>query len=1160
RFLCCRLSEDANCTTFWPGASWAKDLCMRRPGQMGLHRICLDGGSAQVWLASSQSAAGPASHSDAALRMSLGGAAASSPAALPGSASVGALRAEPVLAAAVSGICDGLEEGIEKAFWSGLQGLIEQFGPRNAALLQKRADMQRSIDAWHAAHPEASAAGLGSNREYVEFLRGIGYLQGPAQGKVEASTCNVDPEIGAIAGPQLVCPIDKARFVLNSCNARWGSLFDATYASNILGPAPSGPWAKARALDTIAFVDAFLSKCFPLRGLAAQRQWEAATGLAVRDGQLWVTLPDMPACGLKDPSQLVGYTGRPSAPSRVLLRHNGLHVEVVLDGTTKLGRLHHGGVSDVVVEAAITAILDMEDSVAVVDADDKSVCYQNLASVMRGDLQADLGGGKVRRIAGPRGPYMSPNGRMRFTLPGRTLAMVRNVGLSMYTDMVTVGGKEVPEHFVDAMATALCAKHDLARPHEQRNSQNGSVYVVKPKMHGPEAVQGSSAGRVLRVGWPLLQHFRHVYSLVANTDITVQLDSPFYRIAELCLLQTSKKRRRVLGKGMLSELAQVSDRNYGSYLQCLASAILHVDRLQRQIVESTVAGSVPPLQLLEYEDVCRHDETPIALTRAEFASFAQLPVGGQQIMQTATVGQQIAHAVPTRPFSKHYGRFPSKALQSESTFGMLVDHGEFIMSVVGSTLTMPQLVDRTSGESLLYAERCKESTGTVAMLESIHGLPTHCFPEFARRLRVNQRRVREAKVCMSTAFAAEADLAQLFLVQCALQVNENRSALGTQLRQRHLALIGDDVYERSACEQAIVTNTLSNLALTTLPDMVESMKKREYLANSIVIVLDRQDVVVYRMRIAFLRHMNRIINNDAMKDLVDDCSVLVELTGFRAAVLENGGGVGDGVMAELIALFGGRADEQNRAPWHCIGNQSWNPYRPTFQMMRSKVAQGRFRGYFGFADLDPSMVWKARWHQADDENQFLPKFAPGHVVATPFSESPDEADVDVEGAPEEVGEAQGDEGREDGAEARAGQQAALESLDDDAALLALEALEEELVDHAAGDHGVPLGGVGEPSVRVDLPSGWVQFSPTDGRFQATRADPRHQWIEISRDFATRADHRAVFMVMTIPRADREAARGRLMARAGGPEVVARERPRGTPGGEPEGPINVPMGW
>jgi len=429
-----------------------------------------------------------ASHSDAALRMSLGGAAASSPAALPGSASVGALRAEPVLAAAVSGICDGLEEGIEKAFWSGLQGLIEQFGPRNAALLQKRADMQRSIDAWHAAHPEASAAGLGSNREYVEFLRGIGYLQGPAQGKVEASTCNVDPEIGAIAGPQLVCPIDKARFVLNSCNARWGSLFDATYASNILGPAPSGPWAKARALDTIAFVDAFLSKCFPLRGLAAQRQWEAATGLAVRDGQLWVTLPDMPACGLKDPSQLVGYTGRPSAPSRVLLRHNGLHVEVVLDGTTKLGRLHHGGVSDVVVEAAITAILDMEDSVAVVDADDKSVCYQNLASVMRGDLQADLGGGKVRRIAGPRGPYMSPNGRMRFTLPGRTLAMVRNVGLSMYTDMVTVGGKEVPEHFVDAMATALCAKHDLARPHEQRNSQNGSVYVVKPKMHGPEEV------------------------------------------------------------------------------------------------------------------------------------------------------------------------------------------------------------------------------------------------------------------------------------------------------------------------------------------------------------------------------------------------------------------------------------------------------------------------------------------------------------------------------------------------------------------------------------------------------------------------------------------------------------------------------------------------
>jgi len=419
--------------------------------------------------------------------MSLAPRSAPAPEAPTAPAAAKALRAEPALAAAIRSICVGLEEGTERAFWTGLHQLTKQFGPRNAQLLQRREDMQRSIDRWHAEHPEASAATLGENREYVDFLRRIGYLQ-PQAPPAEASTPSVDREIGAVAGPQLVCPIDKARFVLNSCNARWGSLFDAVYASNILGGSPSGPWARARALDTFVFVDAFLSKHFPLGSPASPRQWEDVTGLEIRDGRLCVDFPCMPACSLEDPSQLVGYTGRASAPSRVLLYHNGLHVELVLDGTTKLGRLHHAGVSDVIVEAALTAILDMEDSVAVVDAEDKAVCYRNLASVMRGDLRADLGGGRVRELAGPRGPYLSPDGRVRFTLPGRTLAMVRNVGLSMYTDMVTVDGHEVPEHFVDAMATALCAKHDLARPDEQRNSQSGSVYVVKPKMHGPEEV------------------------------------------------------------------------------------------------------------------------------------------------------------------------------------------------------------------------------------------------------------------------------------------------------------------------------------------------------------------------------------------------------------------------------------------------------------------------------------------------------------------------------------------------------------------------------------------------------------------------------------------------------------------------------------------------
>jgi len=299
---------------------------------------------------------------------------------------------------------------------------------------------------------------------------------------VQATTANVDPEFGSIAGPQLVCPIDKARFVLKACNARWGSLFDTVYASNLLPGSWSGPWNEDRAKATFSFVDNFLTECFPL----IEATWAEATGVS-RSGDDLVVIVGSKHCKLQNPSSFVGFA-EASPEARFLLKKNGLHIELVVNSTTQLGRCHHAGIADVVVESALTAILDMEDSVAAVDAEDKAQCYKNFAAVMRGDLECTMENGDLRSLASDKGPYKTPGSGEQFTLPGRVVALIRNVGCSMYNDMITFNGEAVPEHIVDILVTALCACHDLKRPAAKRNSKEGSVYVVKPKMHGPEEV------------------------------------------------------------------------------------------------------------------------------------------------------------------------------------------------------------------------------------------------------------------------------------------------------------------------------------------------------------------------------------------------------------------------------------------------------------------------------------------------------------------------------------------------------------------------------------------------------------------------------------------------------------------------------------------------
>ncbi|MBS7788438.1 malate synthase G [Roseococcus sp. SDR] len=368
------------------------------------------------------------------------------------------------------------------AFWTGLSGLLADLAPRNAALLAKRDALQAKIDAWHRDHAQKPIDAAA----YEAFLREIGYLL-PEPADFAVTTQNVDPEIGAVAGPQLVVPVNNARYALNAANARWGSLYDALYGTDAIpetdGAERGRGYNPTRGAKVVAFARKVLDQAVPLMGAGHAE----ALKYQVKDGALSVALQGGGAVPLRNPAQFVGYTGEAASPTALLFAHHGLHLELRIDRTTEVGKADAAGVSDLVMEAALSTIQDCEDSVAAVDAADKVDVYRNWLGLMTGKLSADLEkGGKVitRRLNEDR-TYTAPNGGT-LTLPGRSVMLVRNVGHHMMTDCVTWNGAEVPETILDALITSAIALHDLNG--KRLNSRTGSVYIVKPKMHGPEEV------------------------------------------------------------------------------------------------------------------------------------------------------------------------------------------------------------------------------------------------------------------------------------------------------------------------------------------------------------------------------------------------------------------------------------------------------------------------------------------------------------------------------------------------------------------------------------------------------------------------------------------------------------------------------------------------
>jgi malate synthase len=389
----------------------------------------------------------------------------------------GDLRVAPVLAAFLDEAAlpgTGIEAG---AFWAGLSELVHTLGPRNAALLQRREELQAQINAWHIDRRNQPH----DHEAYKAFLTEIGYLL-PEGEPFGIETANVDPEIARVPGPQLVVPITNARFALNAANARWGSLYDCLYGTDAMGsPPPAGGYDKGRGARVVARARVFLDETFPIEGTshADARRYH------VRGGALLVD--DLP---LVEPEKFVGYRGHPRAPSAVLLRNHGLHVELVFDRTHMIGSRDQAGLADVRLESAVSAIMDCEDSVACVDAEDKVVAYRNWLGLMQGDLAETFAkdGKPLTRRLNPDPTFTAPNGS-EIAVKGRALMLVRNVGHLMTNPAILDrNGDEVFEGLMDAMVTTLIALHDLRKTEAPRNSVSGSIYVVKPKMHGPDEV------------------------------------------------------------------------------------------------------------------------------------------------------------------------------------------------------------------------------------------------------------------------------------------------------------------------------------------------------------------------------------------------------------------------------------------------------------------------------------------------------------------------------------------------------------------------------------------------------------------------------------------------------------------------------------------------
>jgi malate synthase len=372
----------------------------------------------------------------------------------------------------------------QEAFWSGFEAIIDELSPENRELLARRDELQKKINEWHLEHKD----GYDFN-EYKAFLQEIGYLE-PKPEEFEITTENIDDEVAFQAGPQLVVPINNARYAINAANARWGSLYDALYGTDAIseenGAERGLKYNPVRGAKVIAYGKEFLDKAIPL----SNGSHKEVVKYAIIDNELAATLESGKIVGLKDASKLIGYQGTLENPSAILLKNNGLHIEIQIDRAHPVGKSDAAGIKDIVLEAAVTTIMDCEDSVAAVDAFDKVEVYKNWLGLIKGDISATFtkGGKEMVRTLNPDRVYQSIGGGT-LTLPGRSLMFIRNVGhLMTNSAILDKDGKEVPEGIMDGVITSLIAKHEILGNTKYRNSAKGSIYIVKPKMHGSKEV------------------------------------------------------------------------------------------------------------------------------------------------------------------------------------------------------------------------------------------------------------------------------------------------------------------------------------------------------------------------------------------------------------------------------------------------------------------------------------------------------------------------------------------------------------------------------------------------------------------------------------------------------------------------------------------------
>ena len=396
---------------------------------------------------------------------------------------IGGLRVAVCLEAFVRDAVDGLEMSADE-FWQQFERHTRVLAPINRALLAKRERLQTQIDEWHLANPGS----ITDHAKYQQFLSGIGYIV-PEPEDFKIAPANIDPELSTIAGPQLVVPINNARYALNAANARWGSLYDAFYGTNVI--ADEGDLARTSGYNTnrgdavIACAKGFLDKHFPLEtGSHAE-----CVAYQVGPEGLLCQLEGGATTFLRDRQQMMGYAGTAEAPSAILLVHNGLHVEIKIDAEHPVGRSDKAGVADLIIEAALSTIMDCEDSVAAVSPEEKTQVYRNWLGLMQGDLSIEVrkGNSSFTRVLNSDREYVGVDGQP-FCLKGRSLMLVRNVGHLMTTDAVLLDGEPVPEGILDGFVTSMIALHDLKAQAGSKNSASGSIYIVKPKMHGPEEV------------------------------------------------------------------------------------------------------------------------------------------------------------------------------------------------------------------------------------------------------------------------------------------------------------------------------------------------------------------------------------------------------------------------------------------------------------------------------------------------------------------------------------------------------------------------------------------------------------------------------------------------------------------------------------------------